>query len=137
MTDNLPKEIWAWQQPGLGYTARNWEVMSEAPTIFPGETYVQQSELTTAQARITELEAQLKMVLDRESATQLRHDEKLDKLEGQIRAADRLSKAVTTLSEDKTWFIRDLIPRDETESAIFKFALIVGHNSIYNSAKGA
>jgi BMFP domain-containing protein YqiC len=34
--------------------------------------------------RIEELEDQLKMVLDRESATQLRHDAKTDKLEALI-----------------------------------------------------
>ena len=34
--------------------------------------------------RIEELEGQLKMVLDRESATQLRHDAKTDKLEAHI-----------------------------------------------------
>ena len=36
------------------------------------------------QKRIEELEGQLKMVLDRESATQLRHDAKTDKLEALI-----------------------------------------------------
>ena len=34
--------------------------------------------------RIEELEGQLKMVLDRESATHLRHDAKTDKLEAYI-----------------------------------------------------
>lgn len=34
--------------------------------------------------RIEELEGQLKMVLDRESATHLRHDAKTDKLEAHI-----------------------------------------------------
>jgi hypothetical protein len=85
MIDNLPNAIWVWQRPGPGYTLKAWEPLSEAPSEFPGDAYVPQSELTTAQARITELEAQLKMVLDREAETYKRHDAKVEKLEHDLR----------------------------------------------------
>jgi hypothetical protein len=55
--------------------------------------------------RLTEanaaLDAQLKTVLDRESATHARHDAKLDALEAQIAAADRLAKAMDGIANSK------------------------------------
>lgn len=48
--------------------------------------------------RIEELEDQLKMVLDRESATQLRHDAKTDKLEALIAELEaKLARVIEVL----------------------------------------
>ena len=84
--------------------------------------------------RITALEAQLQIVLDRESATTARYDAKLDALEAQVAAAGRLADAADRLrkSVQAMWLRSTGVPRDVHDACLpFDTAL-----AAYRAAKG-
>ena len=84
-----------------------------------------QLEIDRLQARITALEAQLQTVLDRESATTARYDAKLDALEAQVAAADRLADEVIAdlpdLPDDDSFMELIYDAMAEADRAIKKF----------------